>query len=234
MSPEEREELEQQAGEYALGTLTGDDRLRFEQVLAHEPWLQRLVDEWSRRLGPLAETLTPVAPPPELWQRIEARLSPAPSVQPLPTPTLWERLAFWRWTAFGAAAAAALLLLYVVLGPRVVPAGDYVAVLNDAQARPAVLVVADLEARTLTIRQIAPTPAGKAHELWLLPPASGTAPRSLGVITGGTARSNLSADLADALPSATLAVSLEPPSGSPTGQPTGPVLFTGPVLPLQH
>ena len=28
----------------------------------------------------------------------------------------------------------------------------------------------------------------------------------------------------------TLAVSLEPPGGSPTGQPTGPVLYTGPCV----
>jgi anti-sigma-K factor RskA len=29
---------------------------------------------------------------------------------------------------------------------------------------------------------------------------------------------------------AALAVSLEPPGGSPTGAPTGPVLYTGPFL----
>jgi len=28
----------------------------------------------------------------------------------------------------------------------------------------------------------------------------------------------------------TLAISLEPPGGSPTGQPTGPVLYTGPCV----
>jgi anti-sigma-K factor RskA len=31
---------------------------------------------------------------------------------------------------------------------------------------------------------------------------------------------------------ATLAVSLEPPGGSPTGQPTGPVIAAGPLLAL--
>ena len=54
MSPQEREELELQASEYALGSLSGDERLRFERILAEEPWLQQRVDEWNRRLGPLA------------------------------------------------------------------------------------------------------------------------------------------------------------------------------------
>ena len=33
-------------------------------------------------------------------------------------------------------------------------------------------------------------------------------------------------------PSAALAVSLEPPGGSPTGKPTGPVLYQGRLLAL--
>lgn len=230
MSPEQREELELQASEYALGTLSGEERAHFEQALANEPWLQQRVDEWNRRLGPLAEALPPLAPSPALWQRIEASLG-APARQAPSAPTLWERIAFWRWMTLGAVAAAAALLLYVAIGPRG-PVGDHVAVLNNAQNQPAVVVVADVAARTLTIRQLAAAPAGQAHELWLLPGA-GEKPISLGVIAGATDRHQVSPALAAALPKASaLAVSLEPAGGSPTGQPTGPVLYAGPLLAL--
>ena len=53
--------------------------------------------------------------------------------------------------------------------------------------------------------------------------------RSLGLIEGGhEVRINLPPELAARVATdATLAVSLEPPGGSPTGAPTGPVIATG-------
>ena len=70
----------------------------------------------------------------------------------------------------------------------------------------------------------------KSLELWALPP--GQAPRSLGLVATQdkhSVRLKSSADsaLGDA---ALLAISLEPPGGSPTGAPTGPVLYTGPCV----
>ena len=60
-------------------------------------------------------------------------------------------------------------------------------------------------------------------ELWAA--AGQGAPRSLGLISADGASVVKKA----ALPPGTdhLAVSLEPPGGSPTGAPTGPVLFVG-------
>jgi anti-sigma-K factor RskA len=72
--------------------------------------------------------------------------------------------------------------------------------------------------------------SGRSLELWALP--RGGAPRSLGLVSSAE-RSNIKlAAVADRslgdVPA--LAVSLEPPGGSPTGQPTGPVLYTGPCV----
>jgi anti-sigma-K factor RskA len=58
--------------------------------------------------------------------------------------------------------------------------------------------------------------AGKPHPLGLLRPQSG------GAVVISAARLPPAGDV--------LAVSLEPPDGSPTGLPTGPVLSTGKVL----
>jgi len=65
--------------------------------------------------------------------------------------------------------------------------------------------------------------ADKALELWAVPPKG--APRSLGLISAnGTTIVKKGKVLVD---TAALAVSLEPPGGSPTGAPTGPVLWAG-------
>jgi len=70
--------------------------------------------------------------------------------------------------------------------------------------------------------------ADRVLELWSVPPQG--APRSLGLISAsGTtvlARERLPAGLLKG-GTAALAVSVEPPGGSPTGAPTGPVVFAG-------
>jgi anti-sigma-K factor RskA len=75
---------------------------------------------------------------------------------------------------------------------------------------------------------------GKMLEVWLLPP--GGTPRSLGLFpserSGTTTALILPPDVAAALASSALAVSLEPTGGSATGAPSGPVLFSGAVMPV--
>jgi anti-sigma-K factor RskA len=70
--------------------------------------------------------------------------------------------------------------------------------------------------------------ADRVLELWSVPPQG--APRSLGLISAsGTtvlSRAKLPATLLKG-GTAALAVSVEPPGGSPTGAPTGPVVFAG-------
>ncbi|HEX2115717.1 MAG TPA: RNA polymerase subunit sigma-70, partial [Alphaproteobacteria bacterium] len=154
MTPHERDELEQQASEYALGTLSGEERTRFERALADHVWLQQRVEEWSRRLAPLAEAVAPVAPSPAVWTAIEARLAQDRTAQVrAAAPSIWDRVAFWRWSAIGGIAVAAALLLFVALRPAP-GTPDHIVVLNDAQAQPAVIVVANVEARRISVRQL--------------------------------------------------------------------------------
>jgi hypothetical protein len=65
-------------------------------------------------------------------------------------------------------------------------------------------------------------------------PVTRQQPRSLGLIQPGQPiRLTIPPDLAGRLtPDAALAVSLEPPGGSPTGQPTGPVIASGKLTSL--
>ena len=72
----------------------------------------------------------------------------------------------------------------------------------------------------------------KAFELWLIPP--GDKPHSLGLIDPSRpVRINVPKSLLPQVNSnAVLAVSLEPPGGSPIGQPTGPVIANGKLASL--
>ena len=62
------------AAEYVLGTLDADERREFADVLAHNPELQNLVEEWQQRLQGLEPGITEVEPSADLWHKIEAAL----------------------------------------------------------------------------------------------------------------------------------------------------------------
>ena len=95
--------------------------------------------------------------------------------------------------------------------------------------------VATVDARRGTIAVVpaayAPN-ATRVPELWLIPP--GDKPHALGLLRADrTVTITIPAALiARTTSNAVLAVSLEPPGGSPTGQPTGPVIATGKLTTL--
>jgi anti-sigma-K factor RskA len=118
-----------------------------------------------------------------------------------------------------------------------VPVLSHVAVLIDKYSRPMMTADLDLADGRLVLRLKIKPPrdfTDKTLEVWLVPP-DGT-PRSLGLLPsaegGTTVALNLPHDIAEALATSQLAVSLEPSGGSSTGLPTGPVLFSGAVIPV--
>lgn len=224
--PELRERL---AAEYALGTLRGAARRRFERLLAGDTALRDLVQNWELRLNLLAESARPVAPPARVWQRIEQRLGPAAARDGL-LARWWNSLGFWRGAGILAMAATVALALYIAVTPTPMPVTRYVAVLIDAQKNPILVARFDPGTRELSVRDLRPVAADPAHsrELWIVP--AGGQPKSLGLVEGGKRTVILPPDQAVSVETAILAVSREPPGGSPSGSPTE-VLFTGSVVP---
>jgi anti-sigma-K factor RskA len=266
--------------EYALGTLRGPARRRFERLMASDRELADTAEDWELRLNHLAESAPTLEPPPRLWANIAEELWPAPRSEPDAwLLRLWADLRFWRsLSALGAAAAGALVLYVALQPPRIEPeleaklqriddttgrlaqtpdeiagltarlaaiearlnatnlAPSHVAVLIDKYERP--MMTADLnvsEGRLALRLNITPPRdfSGKMLEVWM---QSDGALRSLGLFpserSGTTTVFVLSQDIADALAKGKLEVSLEPTGGSVTGAPSGPVLFSGPVLPV--
>lgn len=215
------------ASEYALGTLHGLARKRFERLMRDDADLRRNVMEWQERLAPIAQAAAPVNPPKHVWRKIEQRIQPAQSKI-----SLFDSLNFWRGLAMAASSFAFGLLLFFGLAPQRDALPTYVAVLADSKHQPIMTVryvqgTPELEVKVVQAADHAPD---RALELWSLP--KGAAPQSLGLIpASGTIKLKLEKPRANSLPDIpALAVSLEPKGGSPTGAPTGPVLYFGPLL----
>lgn len=224
MIPNDGDELHALAGEYVLGVLEPEEARAIEAAFASNAALRRAVAFWEENLHPLSALAPQAEPPAKLWDGIAAQLddvTPAKSR----APHWWNQPAPWRWTTGGFAAAAAALVLYIALAP-VSP--RYVAILH-APHQDQASFVATVARGGLTVRAVAAAspPAEHAFELWAIAPGAAR-PQALGVIpANGVFRARgLPSALRDG---ATLAISVEPPGGSPTQQPTGPVVFVGAV-----
>lgn len=225
------------AAQYVAGTLRGGARRRFEALLPGHPALRAALADWQARLMPLTAVVTPVLPPAHTWTRIEQRLWPetpaAAAARAAADPPWWQGLAFWR--AASGLATVVMVGLGVLLANPQPQAPPVVIVLQGTEAGGpgAASLVASVsgDGRALVTRPLQPVAlaAGRALELWAVPPDG--APRSLGLISadGVTVirRERLPKALLDARNTAALAVSVEPPGGSPTGAPTGPVIYAG-------
>jgi anti-sigma-K factor RskA len=223
------------AGEYALGTLSPEERGEFERAAAGDATLLHELHTWERRLATLALKLAPVVPRPIVWIGLAHRIGAGPArAAPSRLTSAWAALA----------TAASLVLAFgwyrdatqpppAPIVERVevpVPAQTFVALLQVPQSNMRWSISAVPERNELVVRAEGDVPAAARNldaELWLI--ADG-GPVSLGVIpkTGETRQA-----LPQGLPLAagrTFAVSLEPVGGSPTGQPTGPVVTTATVM----
>ena len=226
MIPDNPDELHILAGEYVLGTLEPAQRREVDAALAGNAELRHAVALWEQRLNPLAAAVPPADTPPELWDRIAARIDAA-APPAAAAPRGWNSVAFWRWSTAVATAIAASLALHPAGSPPA-PA-SYLAVLHAPQgtAEPAFVATGGTNGLLLhAVAQESP-PSDRGFELWAIPP--GAKPRSLGLIPadGRVELGKLPLPLSSGM---TLAISVEPKSGSPTGQPTGPVVFVGTLL----
>jgi anti-sigma-K factor RskA len=228
------EDLEELAAEFALGSLPEAERLEAEALLSSDPDFALLVDEWDRRLIPLALALEPVEAPPRIRGAVMKAIA-GDGAESATVISLRRKASNWRWATLGASAVAASLAAFIAVGqmtPK--PAGDqrFVAVLQAEGPGPAFLASIDLANGSISVRTVgAPPQPGKSYELWAVG-GGRDKPQSLGVIDASfrIPASKLGAVDPKVLNDTLFAVSLEPEGGSPTGQATGPVLFTGKLV----
>ncbi len=229
--PTDPELLYRLAGEYVLGTMTGPARRRFARWREESARVDECCVFWEERLMPLLRELKPLEPPAHVWPRIEARLALGNRAGGPVRAARTRRML----------AVAATVLLTVVAGSllyrsRVAPLPTLeAATVATSTGAPIwelrILGRAETPgALAIQTRAGATPPTARAYELWALP--KGGKPVSLGVLpaVAGTITRTLAANQWQALLVADrVAVSIEPPGGSPTGQPTGSIAFVSPL-----
>jgi anti-sigma-K factor RskA len=223
MKPDNPELVDRLASEYVLGTLRGPARRRFERWRANTPHVDQRCRYWEEHLVHVAKGLKPIQPPAHIWPAIQKRLNLTPRISPR------------RWAKSLTLAASVVLVagLAGLLYWRSLPAVRATAVATiSAKSGDEMWQVKVFGATNRLVVQAAKLPArpaGHDYELWALP--KGGNPVSLGVLpTQGTSNRALTAIQKAALASSSqVAVSIEPPGGSPTGQPTGDVVFVAPL-----
>ena len=186
------ERLDRLAREYALGTLAGPARRRFERVLRASPAASTAVDIWRQRLSVLDLAVVPMQPPESTWRGIERRLF-APPARAAPAGGAWQTLRglFSGRSLGGALAGAVLCALLLRMQPGIIdlePRLDalpqsYVGLLLDKTGKPTLVASSRRQGRQITVKLLQPLdiPAGKVAELWALP-KDGAAPFPVGVI----------------------------------------------------
>jgi anti-sigma-K factor RskA len=249
--------LERLAASYALGTLRGPARRRFETMAREQSAVRAAALIWQGRLASINELQTSAQPAPAVWTRIDNLLQAqreqtvmqnarATAQVPLSTgrPGWLRSLTVWRMTS-AAGALATVVAITTGVGVRdklgheiaqlqtqlqAAPQIDYVAVLADDKAAASMLVTFDPKNNKLTLQRVGAYREAddRSLQLWALPPSGG--PRSLGVL-GHDKLLRLAAAEGDVREVPTLAISLEPKGGVPSATgPTGPVLFKGALI----
>lgn len=205
---------EQLAGAYVLGTLRGPARRRFERAMADSASVREAVRFWEQAFAPLC-ALPPQNPARSLLPAIEARLGWAraeDAVRRLP----------WLPALGFAVVAAVSVMLWAPWTPTITP--DFAVTLATEEGQVRWQFAVDKTHNWIDVKVVS-TPdltSQQDLELWLL--VDGSAPKSLGLISevdGQRQRIEARLPLSEGIG---LAVSVEPPGGSPTGQATGPII----------
>lgn len=226
-TPELRQRL---AAEYALGTLRGAARRRFERLMARDPDLQAQVARWEERLASMAWNTTPGARVAEHnWSAITRRLdSPVPRHR-----GLWNSLAFWRGLGFASTALVMALLILPVtpIAPPAEPMPERVAMIaepgSDAMGW---VITAAAGGQQIRVRAMSPPemPEGEVCVLWLVWPDGVV--RAVGMLPE-RGEMKLPMPEMDRKPyQAQVAVTIEKMSDMPMDAPAGPSVYHGPWL----
>jgi anti-sigma-K factor RskA len=220
-------ETEALAGEYVLGTLDAATSDSVRRSMETDAALREAVAGWELRLAPLSHLALPEAPPPDLWDRIAARLSP-----PTPAP-IRKRGLGWLWQGWAISATLAAAAFAAIAFLPHAPETRYMTVLVTDRTQPAWMAQVDRSGGITLAAIAAPggaradqTPDGRVMQLWGLPPGANR-PTSLGLLPTASGKISIPTPAIRPVSGMLIEVSLEPAGGSPTGLPTGPVLFIG-------
>jgi anti-sigma-K factor RskA len=226
--------LDRLAREYALGTLEGAARRRFERLLREVPLALRVVAAWQERLGVLAHSVPARQPREQVWLGLQQRLFALPE-----RPSLWQRLQGLLAPRVLGGVLAGVLMASVAL--RLQPdwlgletrteslPQSYVGLLVSDAGQATLLASSRRHGRTITVKILQPLQVseGQVARLWALP-RDGAAPFLVGMVP---AKGSATIDLTDSAEKlffsvARLGLTIDPVTAG-ADAPTSPYVASG-------
>jgi anti-sigma-K factor RskA len=220
------------AAEYVVGTLDAETSARVAAAIDGDATWRAAIEAWEARLAPLIALIRPEQAPPDMWDRIEARITPHRAYVPRAPRTAWIWKA-WAIVAMLAAAGAAAFAFLPALRLTQQPALRLIGPLVTVEARTYPSFLADVDAAgELRLRPFLPvsgrgalTP-GHVLQAWAALPGS-TVPIDLGVLPKEPRVVTIPQRVLEPVPEMVIEISVEEEGGSKTGRPVGPILYVG-------
>lgn len=217
------------AAELVLGLLDGEEKAVALRKQLSDPKFAHSVDAWNQRIDPLFQEFQEVEPAGSVWDGIESRLDNGSSSGTV------IQMKRWRMGAIVSGALAACLALALIVGPTPSVSPSETPSVAVAQ------LTGDIEGLVLAVSYNPATAEMRidvngmpetdtAPEIWIV--GQDGVFRSLGQIgRNGISEMIVPSDHRELINStATLQLTMEPPSDTPHAKPTGEPVASGKVI----
>jgi len=223
--------FEQLAIEYAVGSMQGRARKRFEALMDTHFYLRAVVDAYENKFASLVELLPDAKPSNKVWKNIENHIK---SSQPQEERSPWWQTSFFK-QGFGIAAmavvvSAVLLLNPMTLTPTATATSSYSAVLESNSNVPMAVTKIQKSNMKLSvdIMKEVYVPDNMELTLWCHPKGGGM-PMKMGIISkaGKTEIKISKKEWQEMKDVGLLAISIEHKGDTSIREPSGKVLLKG-------
>ncbi len=223
---------------YALGTLQGRARARFEQLMVRHFYLRVVTEAYEQQFAGLVDLLPSEAPSAAVWQRLETELGleqAAGKVAAKPAKQAPKWLAWSEWFHWPAMAFASVLaaVLTVLIMNNVEP-DAYVARLESVTAERFALASVSKKEMAIKVAMAGELEMdeGLQPTLWCLSKKPGEKPIRMGVLNAsGQTQLPINADTFRGLGEVSrLLITLEPVGQADVVEPAGAKILAGDLL----
>lgn len=220
---------------YALGTLQGRARARFETLMSQHFYLRVVTEAYEHQFAGLAGLLPPEEPSPQVWQRLEAELG-LQHEQTKPKATKkaskwfdWSEWFHWPAMAF-ASVLAAVVTVFVMNNAQ---PDAYIAKLESIASESFALATVDKKDMSIKVAMAGDLNLadGLQPTLWCLSKNPDEEPIRMGTLkASGETQLSISADMFQGLQDVSqFAITLEPMDSASSG-PAGEQVLVGDLL----
>lgn len=225
--------FEQLAIEYAVGSMQGRARKRFEALMDTHFYLRAVVDAYENKFAHLVELLPDAEPPKTVWNNIEAHINTSTAAQSKEEKAPWWKSSFFK-QGFGLTAMALIVSAVLLFNPMdkttFNPATAYSAVLESDSSEPIAFTKIRKSDMKLSVDIMKPVQIDNDMELTLwCHPKGGGMPMKMGTISkSGKTEIKISKEEWQSMKDVgQLAISVEHKNDKTVRQPTGKIILKG-------